>query len=252
MNILIVEDEPPARELLKSAITALLPQARIVGECASIADAVAFFRENRPADLAFFDIRLSDGLSFEIFRQCTVGIPVIFLTAYDQYLLEAFHTNSIDYLLKPLKTEHLRAALAKYEHLKSHFLQNLSQLLLHLQPPTGARYKTRFLGEKGGDRFPIEAADIAYFFSEYKLCFLMTFDGTRYLLEKSLAALETELDPTQFHRANRQVIVSTRAVHSFSTMSKSKLLLELSPKPPFEVVVSQEMAAGFKAWIGGE
>jgi len=112
------------------------------------------------------------------------------------------------------------------------------------------RYKTRFLGEKGGDRYPIEAADIAYFFSEYKLCFLMTFDGSRYLLEKSLAALEAELDPAQFHRANRQVIVGTRAVRRFSTVSKSKLLLELLPKPPFEVVVSQEQAAGFKEWIG--
>ncbi len=251
MNILIVEDELPARELLKSAIATLLPQARIVGECASIAEAVAFFREKRPVDLAFFDIRLSDGLSFEIFRQCTVGIPVIFLTAYDQYLLEAFHTNSIDYLLKPLKTEQLRAALSKYEQLKSHFLQNIHQLLLHLQPSAGASYKSRFLGEKGGNRYPIEAADIAYFFSEYKLSFMMTFDGTRYLLEKSLSALEADLDPAQFYRANRQVIVSTRAVRSFSTVSKSKLLLELVPKPPFEVVVSQEMAAGFKAWVGG-
>ncbi len=250
MHLLIVEDELPARELLKSALTELLPQAVVVRECASIADAVIFFREKRPVDLAFFDIRLSDGLSFDIFRQCTVDTPVIFLTAYDQYLLEAFHTNSIDYLLKPLKTAQLQAALAKYDHLKSHFLQQLPQLLRQLQFPTP--YKTRFLGEKGGDRYPIDVADIAYFFSEYKLSFALTFDGTRYLLEKSLAALEADLDPVRFYRANRQVIVSAPAVRRISTMSKSKLLLELSPKPPFEVVVSAEMAAGFKAWVGGE
>lgn len=249
MNVLIVEDELPARDLLKAGLTDIWPQASIVGECASVAETLAFFQTKVHIDLAFFDIRLSDGLSFDIFRQYPVNIPVIFLSAYDQYLLEAFHTNSIDYLLKPLKVEHLRAALAKYEHLKSHFLQKLPQLLQDLQTPS--QRKTRFLGEKGGDYYPIDIANIAYFFSEYKLSFLMTFEGTRYLLEKSLAALEAELDPEQFRRANRQLIVSTRAVKRISSVSKSKLLLELHPSPPFEVIVSQEGAAGFKEWAGG-
>jgi DNA-binding LytR/AlgR family response regulator len=143
----------------------------------------------------------------------------------------------------------LRVALSKYEHLKSHFLQNLPQLLRHLQTP--AAYKTRFLGEKSGDYYPVDATDVAYFFSEYKLSFIMTFDGARYLLEKSLAVLETELDPAQFRRANRQVIVNTRAVRRIGSVGKSKLLLELAPKPPFEVVVSQEQAGAFKQWAGG-
>lgn len=249
MNILIVEDELPARDLLKAGLAEVWPQARLVGECASIAETLAFFQSQTPVDLAFFDIRLSDGLSFEIFRQFPVQVPVIFLSAYDQYLLEAFHTNSIDYLLKPLKTEQLRTALGKYEQLKSHFLLQLPQLLQHLQSPQ--TYKTRFLAEKGGDYFPIDIADIAYFFSEYKLSFIMTFSGTRYLVEKSLAALEAELDPAVFRRANRQVIVSNRAVKRISSVSKSKLLLELQPSPPFEVLVSQEGAAGFKVWVGG-
>ena len=249
MKVLIIEDEKPAAEKLKKAIQKIDPAISIESTLGSVRDAVIWMQNNPVPELVFMDIELSDGLSFKIFEQVKIGCPVIFTTAYDEYWQEAFEHNSIDYLLKPVKQEKLEAAIKKYEQLKKYFTGNFQQLLQWQQQPQQA-YKKRFLVKKGNDYITVKTEDIAYFYATHKLVCMVEKEGQKFILDKSLADLEKELEPAMFYRVNRKYLVNINAIKKIKSYPKSKLQLELSPSVAEEIIVSQENAAVFKEWAG--
>lgn len=248
MRIAIVEDEIPARKQLLSLLQKLRQACEVVNESASVKEAVAFLRANRTVDLIFMDIQLNDGSSFEIFKQVSVSAPVIFTTAYDQYMLDAFRENGIDYLLKPIKKAELEHALHKFEKLRGHFSADLGDILKGMQEGKNG-FRKRFLAKKGVSFKSVPVEDVRYFFSEHKVSFLVNSAGERLITDKPLAELETELDPGLFFRINRKYLAAASAVESYRSFEKGKLLVQLLPAPKEEIIVSQEKAASFREWL---
>lgn len=247
MKVLIVEDELPARERLKNLLVELKLPLEIAAETGSIAETVALLQEEKNLDLAFFDVQLSDGLSFEIFRQVNVELPVVFTTAYDAYLLEAFQTNGIDYLLKPLKRKELSRAMLKFHQLKSHFSTNITDLVAQMSEKH--TYLRRIAGSRANALIPVKIEDVAWFTTRHKVTLLRTCQGESLVVNKTLANLEVLLDPRQFRRVNRQFIVNITAVRQIKPHHKGKLLLTVEPCTEEEITVSQEQAAQMKDWL---
>jgi DNA-binding LytR/AlgR family response regulator len=245
-----------ARHRPGAAITAL----------ASVADALAWLAGHPAPDLIVADIQLADGLSLEIFEHTQPGCPVIFTTAYDEYLIEAMQRDGIAYLLKPLREDDIAGALAKYDRLESHFTERVRGLLgawigrrSHPVAQRGARSPTadspavapRRLVARHRDGFVVLSLDeIAYFVVVDKLVEVVTRDGRRFAVDQALGELERDLGAEAF-RVNRQYLVHASAVVGFRPFVKGKLLIELSPAAAEEVVVSQENAARFRAWLAG-
>jgi two-component system LytT family response regulator len=249
MRLVIVEDEPLAREKLAWCLRFAAPDAVIIAQLGSVTEAIRWFKANPPPDLLFCDIQLTDGLSFEIFHALSVRCPVVFTTAFDEYLLESFRTNSIDYLLKPIRQSQVAAALAKYRALAAHFSGEYAQRLQAVTHGSAAP-RDRFLVRKGAGHLVVKVADIAYFYTEDKLVFLVTNAAQRHLLDKSLSDVEEILDRAAFFRATRATLVHIDSVVRCSPYGKSKLLLELRPPPREPVIVSQERAAACREWLG--
>jgi len=247
LRVFIIEDEAPARERLAALLAATTPPCTVLGTADSVASAEKWLRQNPAPDLIFADIQLGDGLSLELFRTTPPPCPIVFITAHDDYLLEAFTAHSIAYLLKPAKPAAIHDALRTYRELGRHFTGNLATLAADLGKP--AR-RQRILAQRGTAFQPVAIADIAYFFSENKLTFLVTRTGDKCLVNEPLTALATELDPAQFFRVNRNYLAHATAVKSFSSVGKGRLAVQLQPRPADEVLVSQENAAAFRAWAG--
>ena len=250
MRTLIIEDEKPAAEKLKKAIQKIDAGILIETTLGSVKETIAWLQKNSSPELIFMDIELSDGLSFKIFDEVSVSCPIIFTTAYDEYWQEAFEHNSIDYLLKPIKQEKLETALKKYEQLKKYFTNNFQQLMQWQQQTKQAVYKKRFLVKKGNDYVTIKTEDIAYFYATHKLVCMVEKDGQKFILDKSLADLEKELDPSLFYRVNRKYLVNIGSIKKIKSYPKSKLQIELAPPVAEEVIISQENTAAFKEWAG--
>ena len=195
------------------------------------------------------DVQLADGLSFDLFTPGTVTCPAIFATAYDEFVLEAFKANAIDYVLKPVSDEALARAFAGYRRLKSHFAADVARLAADLAAAP-ARPRQRILGRSGAGFVSLRLDDIAWFVSVDKLTWAVGSDGQRHLVEASLAELEAQLDPQRFFRINRQVIVSATAVRGFRPSGKGRLELQLVPAATATVNVTQERAAAFREWLG--
>ena len=253
MRIVIVEDERPARDKLAAAIRAsasdLKIVAEIVAELGGVADTLAWLETHPKPDLLFLDIQLSDGRSFEILERSAVDVPVIFATAFDEYLLQAFGSNGIDYLLKPVRQERVQAAIEKYRRLRGHFEGNRAGLLEAVARAPSLR--DRFLVRTGIDFVSVKTGDVAYIYTADKLVFLVTKAGARYMLDRPIAEIEAELDRKRFIRANRAFLVHIDAVVRCRSYGKGKLLLDLKPKPEVEVLVSQERAGALREWLGG-
>ncbi|MBF8249320.1 MAG: response regulator transcription factor [Bacteroidetes bacterium] len=247
MNILLMEDEQPAAEKLIKGIGEFDKTITVHGPLRSVKESVRWLTTHPSPDLIVADIQLSDGISLDVFRTVNPSCPIIFATAYDEYLMEAFGHNSIDYLLKPVKQEKLEHALTKYLRLKQHFSANVAQFAVKYD---AGDKKQRIVVKKGLDFLSIKTEDIAYFFTEHKLSFLVDKGGKRYIVDKPLSDLETDLDRKGFFRVNRKYLVRIAAVLRFSSHEKGKLTLELSPRPAEEVIVSQEKASEFKKWMG--
>lgn len=196
------------------------------------------------------DIELSDGLSFKIFEQVTIGCPVIFTTAYDEYWQEAFEHNSIDYLLKPVKYEKLEAALNKYDKLKQYFATNYQHLVNWQNSAGSSGYKKRFLVKRGADYISIKTEEIAYFYAAHKLVCMVDNKGQKFILDQSLADIEKQLSPAQFYRVNRKYIINMNAIKKIKALPKSKLWIEVEPVIGEEIIISQENVSAFKAWMG--
>ena len=247
LRVFIIEDEAPARERLATLLGALTPPCAVAGAADSLAAAGKWLQGNPAPDLICADIQLGDGLSLELFRNTPPPCPIIFTTAHDDYLLEAFAAHSIAYLLKPVKPAALAAAVQKYRELGRQFAGNLAALHTALATPPR---RQRILAQRGTSFQPVAIADVAYFFSEHKLTFLVTRAGEKCLVNEPLTALAGELDPAQFFRVNRNYLAHAAAVKSFASVGKGRLAVQLSPRPAEEVLVSQETAADFRAWAG--
>ena len=250
MRVLIIEDEKPAAEKLKKALYSIQPEIEVLAVLGSVKSARQWIEAQGSPELIFMDIELSDGLSFQLFDQVNINCPIVLTTAYEEYWQESFEQNSIDYLLKPVREEKLRAALQKFEKLKAYFSANLKKLN-DWQAGGSGKSKKRFLVKRGTDYFSIRAEDIAYFYAAHKLVCLVDKTGQKFLLDQSLSDIEKQTDPAQFYRVNRKYLVNLNAIRRIKAYPKSKLLLELEPLVEEEVIVSQESSAEFKAWMEG-
>lgn len=254
MKVIIIEDEAPALSRIKKMVYELEPSIEIIATADSIEQAVSVIKENSQVDLILMDIELADGQSFEIFNLVTVQSPVIFTTAYDEFALKAFKVNSIDYLLKPIDKEELQKAFNKYKMLQKNnnvvdVSLQMQELLHNLKQPTGA-YKNRFLVKQGQKLISIATDNIAYFFTQDKLCYVQTNAGSKYVIDYTLDELTGMLNPALFFQLNRQTIASIACIQSVHTYFNGKLKVELKPLLSNEVVVSRERASEFKDWLG--
>lgn len=244
---LIVEDERLAYEELCRMMRKLRPDYELTGWADSVASAVSCLKEGG-IDLIIVDIRLSDGLSFEIFEQCPVEIPVIFTTAYDEYALDAFRVNSIDYLLKPIAEEDLAAALDKYERRCGLVSSSKKYHDLETSFLSGSK-KSRFLVSVGDTFRYVSTTDIAFFYSEDKYTYLHLFDGHRYIIDYPLDRLEQMLEPSTFFRVSRGCIANIHSINKVSKYFPGRLLLKFKPECPHEVIVSRSRAGDFLRWM---
>jgi len=248
MRVAIVEDERPAADNLVHCLKDIDEPIKVVEILTSIETATRWLHENQMPDLMLMDIQLSDGLSFNIFKNVAINCPVIFITAYDKYLTEAFEYNGIDYLLKPIDQTRLENTIKKYKNLQKHFLNNHTSLLEYLSQHNKKR--TRIVVRKGIEFLTIRVEDIAYFFTEHKIVFLVDKDKKKYMVDKkNLTEMMDELEDQTFFRANRKYIVNADYIASFKTVDNSKILVELSVPVNEEIIVSQENAPVFKTWI---
>ena len=250
MQVLIVEDETPAAHRLEKLIVKCRPDVQIVGKLESVKNTVKWFQENTAPALMFLDIQLADNLSFDIFRQIEVETPVIFTTAYDQYTLQAFKLNSIDYLLKPIDEEELSQALEKYsrifERQESINSETINRIMQAFAQP---QYKKRFIVKAGQHLTYISVSDIQYFYSEDGLAYAQMQNGKRHVIDYTMDALEPILEPAYFFRLNRKVICNINSIRKISPYFNSRLILSLQPKPAFDVIVSRDRTNDFKKWL---
>lgn len=250
MKILLIEDEDPAAKRLQKILKEIEPAANVPEHIVSVSSAIKWLKENETPDLIISDIQLSDGLSFEIFKKINTQCPVIFTTAYDQYAIDAFKVNSIDYLLKPVKKEELTAAINKYRLLKNNGPQPLDiNKLLQSMNASATSYKNRFIVRYGEHIKTINIQDVAYFYTEDKINFLTTNEGRRYTIDFNLDTLETMLDPKIYFRINRQYIIGIHSITAMFAYSKSRVLVKLNPPTKQETVVSTERSGDFKLWL---
>jgi two-component system LytT family response regulator len=280
MRVLIVEDEQPAFYNLAEELHVIDEKIDVVAGCGSVEETVRWLHENPHPDLILMDVQLSDGLSFSIFKNCKITCPVIFTTAYNEYLTEAFRFSSIDYLLKPISASRLNDAIQKYKALRAHFVGAVDQAdthydhqtihsdhqttpndnqTTHSDPHTSLpdfisrtdRKRSRILVRKGAEFQTVRIEDAGYFFTEHKLIFLVDKENRKYMAEKSnLSELEEELDKNLFYRANRKYIINANYIKRFKPLEKSKISVELTLPINEEIIISQENSASFKKWIG--
>ncbi|MEL7271606.1 MAG: LytTR family DNA-binding domain-containing protein [Bacteroidota bacterium] len=250
MKVLIIEDEKAAAENLKFLLTQLDPSIVVVKVIGTVSGAVEFFQKENTIELAFFDIHLADGISFEIFKKVQINVPIVFTTAYDEYALKAFKVNSVDYLLKPIDEDELREALVKYNKTQQTVPANQQfQEMLQIIKTEKRRYKSTYLVHQRDTLVPLGVDEIAYFTIDMGTVKAISFDKNEYIIDKKLEDIEVEIDPDQFFRANRQFIVQRKAVDNLQLYFNGKLILNLNPKPSEQVMVSKIKAPRLKQWI---
>ena len=250
MNVIIIEDEKPAARRLSRLLEEL--DVHVSTMLHSVEEAINWFQNNEHPDLIFLDIQLSDGLSFEIFEAVEVQSAIIFTTAYDEYALQAFKLNSIDYLLKPIDDEDLEVAVKKYKQLKpksqklSLDFDDIKKLLVN---PMEREYKKRFTARVGQHLKIINADEVECFFSENKGTYAATSDGRNYLLETTLENLENELTPKIFFRVSRKFYVNINYIKDIVSYTNSRLQIKLNRFSDQEIIVSRERVKDFKLWL---
>lgn len=250
IKTVIIEDEAPAARKLRNLLEKANSDVSVVATLDSIEESVKWFQVFAQPDLVFMDIQLADGLSFDIFRQATITAPVIFTTAYDQYMLNAFRNNGIEYLLKPLDAQQLQQALQKFRQFfrgNTDFETKIGALLQQLQAPA---YKERFLVKKGKQLHYINTADIACMYADGKLAYALDFSGKKHLMDDNLSVLETQLPSSSFYKVSRHLLVNIKSVRCIHPWFSGRLKLELEPSPGVELEVSRDRVAGFKEWLG--
>lgn len=247
MKALIIEDETAAALNLEAILKQVAPGVEVIGTLESVEESIGWLRANPQPDLLFMDIHLADGDSFRIFDAVEVTAPVVFTTAYDQYALEAFRVNSIDYLLKPIDLAALRRAVERCRVRSGGIDPDV--LLNAIRSPR--EYKQRYVVRFNDRIVPVQIADIAYFYSEEKNTYLVTNDNNRYIVDQSLDVLSDELDPGRFFRISRGCIIAMPAIVSIVKYLGNRLKITARPRPEFEMVVSRSRVDDFLKWLEG-
>ncbi|MBP8960094.1 MAG: response regulator transcription factor [Bacteroidales bacterium] len=247
MRILIVEDETAAYENLVQIIAGIDPSIEIAGCTESIKQTIRWLNTCEPPDLILMDIHLSDGSAFTIFDKVNVETPIVFTTAYDEYALEAFKVNSIDYLLKPIKEEDLRRALDKFKKLTNNEILKYLSKLMHLAPHT--KYSDKILVPIKDKLIPVNLNEVSFFYSTDKNTRVFLKNGKIYPYSKSLEQIEESLNPSDFIRANKQFIIARISVKNITVWFDNRLLITPDIEPPERVYISKNRAAEFKAWM---
>lgn len=252
MNVLIIEDEAAASKRLTTMLKKLVSGISVSAVIDSVDDAVEWLKTNMEPDIIFADIQLSDGICFEIFKHVQPVCAIIFTTAYDEYAVEAFKVNSIDYLLKPINPDELKKSIDKYHAMKLAFGSDQTaklSSLLSLLDKGDSGFKTRFLVKSGQTMKPVSTDSAAYFMIDNQLVFLIDRNNRRYLVEHTLDELEALLDPSRFFRINRQMIISLDSVTAIHPYFNSRLKLDISPELKTDVLVSRMKVSEFKKWL---
>lgn len=249
MKAIIIEDEKPAaRNLVR-----ILEQhdVEVIAVLHSVESAINWISENNHPEIGFFDIRLGDGLSFEIFDSIDIGFPVIFTTAYDEYAIKAFKVNSIDYLLKPIDGDEVATALKKYNSLTKeneniYYSSELDKITKLLNPNT---YKKRFSIKIGRKIVLIKTEDIACFYSKDKATYIKTNNNKKHLIDLPLDKLEKLVNPKIFFRVSRQFIINANSIEEIYSYSNSRLGIKLKHVSIEDIIVSREKVKMFKEWL---
>lgn len=250
MNVLIIEDEKPSARRLQRMLQKL--DVDVNKMLHSVEESIEWFMNNPHPELIFLDIQLSDGLSFEIFDSIDVKSAIIFTTAFDEYALQAFKLNSIDYLLKPIDEEELQSAVMKYDTLKpqnQNLQLNFEDIKKLLSNPVGREYKKRFTTRIGQHIKMISVDEIECFYSENKGTYAHTVEGRNYLLDTTLEQLADELSPKTFFRISRKFYVNVNAIKDIISYTNSRLQLKLNSFNDQEVIVAREKVRDFKLWL---
>lgn len=255
MTAVIIEDEKPAARRLNRMLDQL--QVNVRETLHSVEESKRWFLENEHPEVIFLDIQLSDGLSFEIFEDTIIKSAIIFTTAYDEYALQAFKLNSIDYILKPIDEEELTLAVQKYRNLKHTYagdqvqsvqlnFEDIKKLLVH---PLEREYKKRFTVKVGQHLKMIPIKEICCFYSENKGTYILTSEGRNYLMESTMDQLEDELPPDTFFRVNRKFYININSIKDIIAYSNSRLKIKLHHTTDEEIIVARERVKEFKTWL---
>ena len=251
MKIVIIEDEHLTAQRLEIMLKKYDSMMLVMAVLPSVAESVEWFKTNTEPDLIFMDIHLEDGQSFNVFEKINLDIPVIFTTAYDEYMIKAFKVNSVDYLMKPINYEELTAAIEKYKRLHEQHEEKESMGALLQSIQAKEEYKQRFLITIGSRLKTIEVTDVHYFYSAEKITFLVTKNNERFPVDFSLDKLAAVLDPAKFYRINRQMMLGINSITNIHVYPKGRLKIDITPDyKKEEVMVSLDKVVEFKEWLG--
>ncbi len=247
MKVLIVEDETAAAESLSYMLGKIEPEIEIVGYSESVEQTVDLLSSNSQIDLIFMDINLSDGSAFSIFDRIEVNTPIIFTTAYDQYALEAFKVNSIDYLLKPIKSEDLKRAIRKFIHRTPGDLLEYLSHMARLAPKKA--YPSRLIVPVKDKLIPVAIDEICYIYCTNRKTEIVLANSNHIEIRKSLEQLQSSLNPEMFHRANKQFIIAKRYIKELVSWFDSRLLVKMVVDTHEEIFISKNNVSAFKSWL---
>jgi DNA-binding LytR/AlgR family response regulator len=249
MKVVIIEDEKLSAEHLSLLLSKIDQDIEVVKYIDTVKGAIAFFKEGLEADLIFLDIHLADGNSFEIFSQLKIDKPIIFTTAFDNYAIQAFKQNSVDYILKPVSLQDLKAAMEKFKKLQFNINKQLLDNIASAYQQINKQYKNRFLVNKGRaiDYIPVD--DICFFETKESLSFLVNSKGLKYPINYTLDHLESILSPQEFFRINRKVIIKINFIEKVDTYFNSRLIITSLHLTGDERIVSRERVQDFKKWL---
>ena len=250
MNVILVEDELSARQNMLAIFEELNVDINVLACLDSIEDAVCWIESNPKPEIAFFDIQLADGVSFEIFDKTEVSFPVVFTTAFDQYAIKAFKVNTIDYILKPIKKSDVQIALNKYQHSQKQTITDKSLLeVLHTLTNKADNIKKTILIKKYDGFIPVPVSDFALFYIENGIVYGLTHLEEKYVIDETLDDLEKKLNQSDFFRANRQFIASRKTIIEVSKYFNGRLLLNTKPKTQEQILISKARVNIFRQWL---
>ncbi len=252
MKVLIIEDETAAATNLRSLLSHNFPQMEIETICESIVESVEWIRNNPSPDLIFMDIHLADGNAFKIFERTEILCPIIFTTAYDQYALQAFRVNSIDYLLKPIKSDDLQRAVTKFERLSGTERTEYTAKVNDMAQRQSEQQTQNFLIHIKDKIVPLPTEEIAFFYTSQERLSVCTISGEEFPMGGSLETIMGRLSEEEFFRANRQFIIARRAITDISIWFGSRLSVNLSVAIPEKIIISKARVPEFKTWLTGE
>jgi DNA-binding LytR/AlgR family response regulator len=250
MNVIIIEDEKLSAEHLYNLLKKIDPGIRVAGMYDSVKQSISAFSTGIAADLLFVDVHLADGLSFEIFSEISIETPIIFTTAYDEYAIRAFKLNSVDYLLKPVGLEELGRALEKFKKYSRNDYSVMLDNIVQAYQTMNKQYKSRFMIKIGENIVSVKTEQIAHFVFEDGIVLLATNTNHQYPVDFTLDQLESMLDPSEYFRINRKVIININSIQKSGTYFNSRLKITSAFLLDDNSIVSRERVNDFKEWLG--